>query len=118
VGDLDGASVNILVLVGEAEAAGSKANDAQEDKENSNDGCRFHLLGEPFVRQICVAMTDALAACVVMGAMRRHVCEMYMERLDWDCGEVYAAATRERRMIQPMKIDSSSSTKTREVTEA
>ena len=43
---------------------------------------------------------------------------MYVVGLDCRSREVYAAATRERRMIQPMKIDSSSSTKTREVTEA
>jgi hypothetical protein len=48
------------VLVGEAKAAGSKANDAQENKEYSNNGCRFHLLGEPFVRQSNAAMAKSL----------------------------------------------------------
>ena len=59
------------------------------------------------------------AACLVSGAMRRHDCEMYVAGgLIAAAERVYAAATRERRMIQPMKTDSSSSIKTREVTEA
>jgi hypothetical protein len=56
--------------------------------------------------------------CIVMGAMLRHLSEMYATGLDRRRGEVYAAATRERRMIQPMKTVSSSSIKTREVSEA
>lgn len=47
VGDLYRAKINILLLVGKGDAAGCISNDAEEDEENSDNGCWLHWW--PFV---------------------------------------------------------------------
>ena len=41
MGDLHGAEVDVLLLVGEGESAGSEADDAEKYEEKSDDGCGF-----------------------------------------------------------------------------
>ncbi len=48
VGDLNGAEVDVLLLVGEGESAGGESNDAEEDEKNSDDGGWLHGW-EPFL---------------------------------------------------------------------
>ena len=52
VRDLDGPGVYILVLVGEAEATGRETDNANQNENNSDDRCWFHLLGEPFRHEL------------------------------------------------------------------
>jgi hypothetical protein len=46
--DLDRASVDVFVLVREAESACNKTDDTKQNKYDSNNCGWFHLLGEPF----------------------------------------------------------------------
>jgi hypothetical protein len=49
--DLDRTGVDVLVLVGEAESASREADDAYEQKENSNNGSGFHSRENLSLRQ-------------------------------------------------------------------
>ena len=47
VRDLDWTEIDVFFLVGEGDAAGGKSNDGQENEQSSDDGCWFHLMGNP-----------------------------------------------------------------------
>ena len=53
VGDLDGAGIDIFVLMSEAESTGGKADDAEEDKDNSKDELRVSSSRRTFHEADC-----------------------------------------------------------------